>query len=349
MKKILLTLDYELYGDGSGNIYKHIIEPTNRLLSIAKEYNAKFTFFVEIVEFWRIEEEWNKGNKMGYEHNPVDDVRKQLCKAYLDGHDVQLHLHPQWVDARYENGIWNVNLNEWRLGEYNKNGDFSLENLMRKGKQTLEDWLRFVAPEYECIALRAGGYNIQPSQNIVKSMQIVGLKIDSSIYPGGKEIGTLSNYDYSSIKESAGFWYVGDELECEGDSDIIELPIVAFPIIRIKKFMSVERIKSLMQNRKSAKDSFEAKTSSNGKSSKLDKIKYFFQIEWQTWDFCLFSSLLHNTFLKQIEKQNRNVFVLVGHPKGFNGENSFLHLLKRTNKSFNYITINEFSKSMQIC
>ena len=49
MKKILLTLDYELYGNGTGNIYTHIIKPTNSILAIANKYNAKLTIFVEIV------------------------------------------------------------------------------------------------------------------------------------------------------------------------------------------------------------------------------------------------------------------------------------------------------------
>ena len=87
-----------------------------------------------------------------------------------------------------------------------------------------------------------------------------------------------------------------------------------------------------MQNRKSAKDSFEAKTSSGDgkKSSKLDKIKYFFEQEWQTWDYSLFSSSLHNRFIKEIKKQkDRKYFTLVGHPKGYMGSNGFKHLLEK--------------------
>lgn len=344
MKNLILTLDYELYGNGSGNIYTHIIEPTERILSLAAQYNAKITFFVEVVEFWRIEEEWLKGNTMGYDKNPIDDIRKQLQAAYKQGHDIQLHIHPQWVDAEYKNGVWSVNLNDWRLGGYDKQGEYSLENLLKKGKATLEEWIKPVDANYNCIALRAGGYNIQPSGEVVKAMKATGLMVDSSIYPGGKETGTLSNYDYSSIASDAEYWQTGDELENKGISGIYELPIVAFPIKRWKKFASIERIKSLLQNRKSAKDSFEAKTSSGDgkKSSKLDKIKYFFQDEWQTWDYCLFSSSLHNRFLREIKKQkNRNVFTLVGHPKGYMGGNGFKHLLEKTFNKFSFKTITD--------
>lgn len=342
MKNIILTLDYELYGNGSGNIYTHIIEPTYNILEIANRYDAKITFFVEVVEFWKIEEEWLKGNKMGYEENPINDIRKQLQEAYRQGHDVQLHIHPQWVEAEYVEGNWKVNFEDWRLGGYAKDGDFSLYNLLERGKATLEQWISCVDPAYTCVAIRAGGYNIQPSSEIVKAMQLVGLKIDSSIYPGGKEIGLLSNYDYSSINKEEAYWHVGNKLEEQGNSEIVELPIVAFPIRRWKKFASFDRIKSLLRNRKSAKDSFIAKTS-HSKSRRWDKVKYFFQTEWQTWDYCLFSPSLHKRFLKQIkDQQSRDVFTLVGHPKGFTGQRGFWYLLSRTQEDYKFITIREF-------
>ncbi len=219
------------------------------------------------------------------------------------------------------------------------------EYLLKEGKKTLEQWITPIDKEYKCIALRAGGYSIQPSQEIVAAMKEAGLVIDSSIYPGGKETGTLSNYDYSNIAKEKEFWQVGNELEEEGENGIYELPIVAFPIPRWKKFANIARIKSLLKNKKSAKDSFEAKTGSvdGKKTSKFDKITYFFQNEWLTWDYCLFSSSLHNHFLKEIEEQKeRNVFTLVGHPKGYMGGNGFKHLLDKTKQIFRFITITDF-------
>ena len=43
MRTLFLTLDYELYGNGSGDVFHHIIEPTDRILKIAEKYNAKLT------------------------------------------------------------------------------------------------------------------------------------------------------------------------------------------------------------------------------------------------------------------------------------------------------------------
>lgn len=342
MKSLVFTLDYELFGNGSGDVFKHIVEPTDKILAIASQYGMKLTFFFEVIEYWKLKEEWEKGNKMGYEKNPIEAMENQIRNAYRQGHDIQLHLHPQWVDARWEDSKWGVNLDKWRLGGYDGTGENSIENLFKRGKQTMEELLKPVNLTYECTAMRAGGYNIQPSEEIVQAMKEAGLLIDSSIYPGGNETGLLSNYDYTDIDPGKGYWHVGQRLEDAGNSQIIEVPIVAFPMIRLKKFFTWERVKGILGNSKSAKDSLDAKTSTTEKkSSKWDKVKYFFETEWQTWDFCLFSPSLHKDFLKKIVRQDRNVYVLVGHPKSFTGGRGLEYLLKKTHKEYEYKTICE--------
>ena len=47
MRTLFLTLDYELYGNGSGDVFHHIIEPTDRILKIAEKYNGNFLFSTE--------------------------------------------------------------------------------------------------------------------------------------------------------------------------------------------------------------------------------------------------------------------------------------------------------------
>lgn len=346
MKQMLFTLDYELYGDGSGDVFKHIIDPTYALLNIANKYDLKFTFFFEVIEYWRLKEEWNRGNRMGYSRNPIEAIEKQIQALYSQGHDVQLHLHPQWVNAKYQKGRWNVDLSDWKLGGYLCEGEYSLVNLLIKGKQAVEELIEPINPEYRCIALRAGGYNIQPSKEIVKAMGYSGIYVDSSIYPGGKEQGSLSNYDYTGIPVDLGYWHVGDKLEEQGDLGLIELPIVAFPITRWTKYVSKERIKSLLQNKKSARNAFEAKICDKTKD-RFSKIKFFFEKEWQTWDFCLFTPSMHRKFLSIIECQEREVFVLVGHPKSFSSGKSFEYLLQKTHGTFKCKTVTDFWREVK--
>ncbi|GAP80642.1 polysaccharide deacetylase family protein [Porphyromonas gingivalis] len=342
MKQILFTLDYELYGNGTGNVFEHIIKPTEELLAIARRHGIKYTIFFEVVEYWYLKREWERGNKMGYTEDPISAMEQQLREAYLQGHDVQLHLHPQWIGAVHQDGQWRLDLSNWCLGRYQGGGEYSLLSLLKRGKETIEEIIRPVDPHYSCIALRAGGYNAQPSEEIVRAMRQVGLKVDSSIYPGGFETGVLSNYDYTSVAPGLGHWYVEDRLEysTHGVTDIMELPIVAFPIRRLQKYLSSDRIKALFQNRKSAADTYSAKTANKG--GIWGKISYFVELEWQTWDFCLFSKNLHRRFLKRIESQRgRKEFVLVGHPKSYVSGESFNYLIGQLKSSYQFLSMTE--------
>ena len=109
-KKIVfaLTLDYELMGNGSGDIYELMIEPTDNFLKICDEYNIKSTIFFEVVEYWKIKEAFNKGILHNYKTDPTLEIEKQLQNAVKKGHDIQLHIHPQWLNAKFINGKWVV-------------------------------------------------------------------------------------------------------------------------------------------------------------------------------------------------------------------------------------------------
>ena len=89
--------------------------------------------------------------------------------------------------------------------------------MLKRGKDTIE---RLIGDNYQCEVLRAGGYNIQPSETLIKAMRQVGLRADSSIYPGGKETGSLSRYDYSMVKDNRSGYESNDPKKIlDGDLD----------------------------------------------------------------------------------------------------------------------------------
>lgn len=339
---LILTLDYELYGDGSGDVFRHMIEPTNRILDICDTYNIKTTIFFEVIEYLKLKEEWDKGNTMGYENNPIRAIEKQLQEAVLNGHDIQLHIHPQWVKAEYKNNHWFMDFSNWRLGDFRIEESYSIEDMLKEGKDTIENLIREVVPEYKCIALRAGGYNIMPSEKVYKAMKNLGLKIDSSVYPGGYEVGDLSQYDYRDADLEKDFWRVVPDnfAQLTLKSSVLEIPVFALKQKRFKKF-NLERIKSAFQNRNSVIGAVKAKTIHK---SKIEKIKYFFEKEAFTWDFCLFDFRLHKVFFNYIEKNlnRRQHFVIIGHPKSFTSDKSFKKMIMYAQKEdFQFKTLSE--------
>lgn len=345
---LILTFDYELFGDGSGDVFTHVIEPANRILSICDEYGIKCTFFFEVMEYIKLKEEWNKGNKMGYSVNPVEAIENQLQKIALMGNDIQLHVHPQWFNAKYINGKWVLDFNNWRLGDFYSECGYDIKKLLSDCKGELEKLVKQVLPEYRCTALRAGGYNIMPSEKVYSAMKELGLKMDSSVYPGGFEEGPLSKFDYRDIPVDLDYWW-GDETDIRKASkinkEILEIPIFALPLVRWKKYFNISRIKSFLSNR-SSKMSYVVK----GKISKTSitgKIKFILQKEVFPWDVCMFSKSLHHHYFNYIEKHlfdSRNSFVLIGHPKSLQNEKhfkNFIEMMNRKGKLYKFITLTE--------
>lgn len=347
MKKLLITLDYELFGDGSGNVFKHMIEPTSKILQICDKHNIKTTIFFEVVEYLRLKQEWDNKNSMGYENNPIQAIESQLQEAANNGHDIQLHIHPQWIDAKYKNHKWEVDFSNWRLGGFKQNGGHSLEQLLQEGKSTIENLIRSVTPDYKCIALRAGGYNIMPSDTVYAAMKKTGLKIDSSVFPGGYETSNLSNYDYRHVPVALDYWWGNPEdisKNSSGHQEILEIPIFALPQARWRKVLNYHRLKSMLLNKKSAASSLSKEKIAQ--KSILDKIRFLRENESFTWDICLFNSRLHSRFLNYIGnhlEEKRNSFVLIGHPKSPLNKAAFLCLIKKINKKrWDFITITQF-------
>src|ERR1019366_4841248 len=96
-----------------------------------------------------------------------DAIAEQLREAIRRGHDVQLHLHASYFNARHENGRWQQ---DW--SEYNFAGlpQERLTEIVRIGKQYLEDLLKPVDPQYECLAFRAANWAMSPSRNVVRAL-----------------------------------------------------------------------------------------------------------------------------------------------------------------------------------
>jgi hypothetical protein len=49
---VLLTLGYEIFGNGAGDIRRDVVEPTRRLLALCEWYAARMTIMFEVGEYW---------------------------------------------------------------------------------------------------------------------------------------------------------------------------------------------------------------------------------------------------------------------------------------------------------
>lgn len=244
MLRALFTLDYEIHGNGEGCSRRLMVEPTGELLNLLDEYGAKLTIMADAAEIKRFCDYKEQTGRDDYHY---DLIVAQLQDAIRRGHDVQLHLHTSYFNARHEGGRW---VQDW--SEYDLSG-LSLQRLnevVRIGKLTLESMLRPADPGYRCIAFRAANWSMSPSRNIVQALVNNGFTIDSSIFKHGRRAG-LVNFDYRLAPSELIPWRVGENDICTRSEtgELLEVPIYCEKRW-IGAFITPQRIRRAYLNRR---------------------------------------------------------------------------------------------------
>ncbi len=208
---LILTVDYELFGDGSGRPGACVLEPAYRMMRLAECVDASLTFFVEALEFIALSEQER-------DHR----ARDQLRAALQGGHDVQLHLHPQWSKAESDaQGAWRLDMKRWRIGDLLEE---DVRQLLRKGRFWLENEIAAHVAGYRCLAFRAGGWCIQPSEKVIAALLAEGFELDSTVAPGQWRAGRGEWSDFRAAPSLPSWRVTGDVCQPSG-SGLWEVPI----------------------------------------------------------------------------------------------------------------------------
>ena len=221
---IAITIDYETWHpipkNKSIDWQKDIFEPTQRLLEIFNRQQVPMTIMAEMGEYF-----WLKEN-MPHLSQAMEEQWKQLVK---DGHDIQLHLHPNWLPelgAHYQNGHWTW---DWSKS---KAADFpgSLSELIEKCKITLESILGPVDPNYQVTSFRAGAYQAQPFKPLYDALVANNIFCDSSVYSGGYSEDRGYDYTLAYSRHQPYFANAYDpQLKAPpAEQGIVEIPIFTY-------------------------------------------------------------------------------------------------------------------------
>lgn len=178
-KKVILSYDYELFfGDRSGTVQKSLIEPTNQLLDAMESVGFKGNFFIDwqMLKYLSLE----KDDRCKLDHAAIVSQLKDMVRR---GHRIELHIHPHWVDAKYNgDGTWNFD--EFRHYSLNSFTKDEITEMFVEGTNLLESIAREIEPNYKIIAFRVGGWAVQPFDILAEGFIKAGIKIDSSVMPG---------------------------------------------------------------------------------------------------------------------------------------------------------------------
>jgi hypothetical protein len=195
--KIFLAFvdDWELSGNGSGDLEALQLRPMRELVSIYNRHRVRGSFNAEVMQqlaFRNVQERHTEFKAL------ADAWDAELQETLRQGHDVQLHIHPQWRDASYDNGRWTLT-SDWSILNYD--ADEAMQ-MLTEGKQYLESLLKPVDAGYKCVSFRSGSWCIAPSSFILHLLVRLGIVFDMSIVGGVRYNTRNIKLDYTGCDET---------------------------------------------------------------------------------------------------------------------------------------------------
>ncbi len=211
MIKMVFTLDYEIYGDGTGSLRQLVYEPCRRLMDLFSERNARFVAFVEAAELEMISSH-DSDTAIGMVEQQIRDLRAR-------GFELGLHLHPQWCNARFHDGTWVLDYLEYNLCTLPRS---RIEQIVNRSVQYLRSVLN--EPRFTPLSFRAGNWLFQPSSVAAQVLAEAGIRVDSSVFKGGWQ--RVHKLDYRSTLQLGDYWWFQDDVTTPSAAGRwLELPI----------------------------------------------------------------------------------------------------------------------------
>lgn len=319
--KIILTFDYELPLGGIKKTNQHsLFDPTNKLFEVLDKLEVAAVFFADILSYVMFKE-WGATEY-------AQDFENQLQKAINQGHDVQLHLHPHWLESKFENGKV-MPSDKYRMGDFDKEiNKHKIETIVELGINELTKICKQANPSYKCMAYRAGGYNFVPhADKTLRALYKNGIRFDSSISRGYFFRSNTSLVDYRNVPNLPN-WYLspeGDFSKTAIDKNaIFEIPIASKP----KGMFEMPTSFKLKKYAYRAVEPRGTMIHSNETVSKQDKLRQLFSSRMLTVDNHTFSPeylmkiLDHN--VKIFNDHDEIILSLIGHPKSMDKYHYFL-------------------------
>jgi len=223
-RMLLLTYDYELFFRRSGTVERCLLEPTEQILEVGRRHGGMAsTFFVDTMHLLRC-----RGGNQSV-RDDFERMAEQLRRVVAQGHRVELHLHPHWLDAVHEGSGWRFpSYDRYRLHALPQS---EIESLFIAGTQILEEIVSEVDPAYRVRAFRAGGWCIQPSRPIVSAMRKAGIHIDSSVGPGCSAAGRSHFFDFRGVHIDRPYCFNSDVTNQSDSGSQYEVPISTLNLV----------------------------------------------------------------------------------------------------------------------
>lgn len=224
MRKICLTVDHEIFGNGTGDVRQHMTEPTERMAEACEKYGMPLTIFFEVEEYLAFERERESlVSVLGYD--PAAEVRAQAVDLARRGHDLQLHIHPEWVGCRFEDGSWKLDPTKRTVHSLFANQEETTEYI--RSRKAAVDAIREDSGSSSRVSVfRAGAFCAQPGGHLLPALSANDIIIDSSAVKGLTREDEYVHLDFRTAPSGRRHWRVSTDVAREDPNGrLLEVPI----------------------------------------------------------------------------------------------------------------------------
>ncbi len=302
--KTLITLDYELFfGGRPGTVKRCLIDPTDALRAQAKRLGCRMIFFVDAGMLVRMKSEANRHPSVA---SDFDEVRRQLERLVAEGHDIQLHIHPHWEDSHWSDGGWVMNTRRYRLHQFSDN---EIRRIIKEYREVLAEAAGF----NDICAYRAGGWALQPFEQIAAPLGDNGIVIDSSVMPGQHLEDEVLRFDFRAAPMKGAWRFSTDPNLACAKGNFLEVPISSTLAPALTKISSAISKRLGPAKHSIFGDGNSINSTSPGRS--MSRFLRLFSAEPVAATLDGYKSVLLGGAYNEHVRRESSTFVVIGHPK----------------------------------
>ncbi len=226
---IILTLDYELFlNDITGTVSNCLEKPMFELQKVCDKHGFHYTVFIDAAYLFMLKQLKTNNKQLEADYQRVCE---SINWMHSKGHDIQLHIHPQWYYSRHIDGKWVLDWNHYRLADMNRE---DAARCFELSKNLLDEIIG-----EKTLIFRAGGYSLTES-DYYSMFKKNGIIADSSVLPGVREITSTHKFDYRGLPNKP-FFFSEDICDPKTDGCFLELPISLAKKVLITKYLTKKK------------------------------------------------------------------------------------------------------------
>jgi len=197
---VIIEDDWEIAGDGRFNVASHQYVPAAFLIKTCRRLGIKATFCVEVAQqlsFIKYEDDF-----------PNLKLQRRLWEDSIhfiksSGFDIQLHIHPQWLDVTMEKGEFITGRN-WNIATCEPE---SRRQLLEEARDYLLGVVQQVDSSARISAFKAGAWGLQPWRELVDDLRAIDIEVVMGPAKGLRIITDEFRADYTTLQEGTLPYY----------------------------------------------------------------------------------------------------------------------------------------------